>query len=121
VLGRIYGENGQTKLELDAYQRYIQKDTPNGDICEELGISLLNRNLVNESIVYLELACALKPDNANFLYQLARGYEKTNRLPDALPLLQKADMLSPGQEKIKSFLSYVQLRIGKTEISDRPR
>ncbi|HEX7511415.1 MAG TPA: tetratricopeptide repeat protein, partial [Chitinivibrionales bacterium] len=121
VLGRIYGETGQVKLELDAYQKYISHDTPNPDICEELGISLLNRNLINESIVYLELACALKPDNANFLYQLARGYEKTNRLPDALPLLQKANMLSPGQEKIKSFLSYVMLRLGKADPAEVAR
>jgi len=121
VLGKIYGETGQVKLELDAYQKYISHDTPNADICEELGVSLLTRNLVNESTVYLELACALKPDNANFLYQLARGYEKTNRLPDALPLLQKADMLSPGQEKIKSFLSYVLLRLGKMEPAEAIR
>jgi tetratricopeptide (TPR) repeat protein len=121
MLGRIYGEMGQTKLELDAYQKYISKDTPNSDICEELGISLINRSLVNESIVYLELASALKPDDAGFLYQLARGYEKTNRLSDALPLLQKADKLSPGQEKIKNFLDYVQLRTGKAESGDSTR
>ena len=121
VLGRIYGEAGQTKLEIDAYQKYIQKDTPSPDICEEIGTSLLNRNLVNESIVYLELACALKPDNSNFLYQLARGYEKTNRLSDALPLLEKADQLSPKEEKIRSFLSYVRLRTGNTGNADRLR
>jgi tetratricopeptide (TPR) repeat protein len=113
ALGRFYGETGQVKLELDSYQKYIQKDTPNPDICEEIGLSLFNRNMVNESIVYLELACALKPDNTDYMYQLAKGYEKTNRLQDALPLLKKADQLAPGQEKIKSFLNYIQLRVGK--------
>jgi cytochrome c-type biogenesis protein CcmH/NrfG len=70
--------------------------------------------MINESIVYLELASALQPENPDFLYQLARGYEKTNRLSDAIPLLKKADQLKPGQEKIQTFLNYVLLRAGAT-------
>ena len=112
ALGRIYGQMGKTNQELDAYRQYIQKDIPKADICEEIGISLLKRNLINESIVYLELACALQPDNSDYLYQLARGYEKVNRLSDAIPLLKKADQLTPGQEKIQTFLNYVLLRSG---------
>ena len=60
------------------------------------------------------MACALAPENAEYLYQLARGYEKTNRLSDAIPLLKKADQLNPGTEKIQTFLNYVQLRSGST-------
>jgi tetratricopeptide (TPR) repeat protein len=114
VLGRIYGQMGKTTQELDAYRKYIQKDTPSAEVCEEIGTSLLKRNIVNESIVYLEMACALAPENAEYLYQLARGYEKTNRLSDAIPLLKKADQLNPGTEKIQTFLNYVQLRSGST-------
>lgn len=114
VLGHLYGQMGKTAAELDAYRKYIQKDTPNPDVCEDIGTSLFKRNMINESIVYLELAAALQPDNAEFLYQLARGYEKTNRLSDAIPILKKADQLKPGQEKIQTFLNYVQLRVGAT-------
>jgi tetratricopeptide (TPR) repeat protein len=114
VLGRLYGQMGKTSQELDAYRKYIQKDTPSADVCEDIGTSLFKRNMINESIVYLELACALSPENPDFLYQLARGYEKTNRLSDAIPLLKKADQLKPGQEKIQTFLNYVLLRSGAT-------
>jgi tetratricopeptide (TPR) repeat protein len=81
-------------------------------VCEEIGTSLLKRGMLNESTVYLELACALDPENAEYLYQLARGYEKTNRLSDAIPILKKADQLKPGTEKIQTFLNYCQLRAG---------
>jgi tetratricopeptide (TPR) repeat protein len=112
VLGRLYGQMGKTQSELDAYRKYIQKDTPNAGVCEEIGTSLLKRGMLNESTVYLELACALDPENAEYLYQLARGYEKTNRLSDAIPILKKADQLKPGTEKIQTFLNYCQLRAG---------
>ncbi len=114
ALGRLYGQIGKTAAELEAYRKYIQKDTPNADICEDIGTSLFKRNMINESIVYLELASALQPENPEFLYQLARGYEKTNRLSDAIPLLKKADQIKPGQEKIQTFLNYVLLRSGAT-------
>jgi tetratricopeptide (TPR) repeat protein len=115
VLGKIYGQTGKTAMELDAYRRYIQKETPNPDLCEEIGTSLFKRNKINESIVYLELASALNPENSEFLYQLAKGYEKTNRIADAIPLLKKANQLNPGQEKIQTFLNYLLLKSGGKE------
>ena len=113
ALGRIYGQMGKTSLELDAYRKYIQRDAPNPEICADIGTSLLKRNIVNESIVYLEIATALQPDNTEYLFQLARGYEKTNRLKEAITLLKKADQINPGQDKIQTYLNYVQLRAAK--------
>ena len=118
VLGRIYGKTGKTQLELEAYQNYIRNGTPNILRCEEIGISLLDRSLANDAMGYLEMACALSPDNPDFMYQLARGYEKTNRLSETLPILQKAAELRPGEEKIQSLLNYIKMRMENKQAPD---
>ena len=115
VLGRIYGKMNTTQLEIDAYQNYIQKGTPNINACEEIGVSLLDRSLANEAMVYLEMACTLRPDNPDYMFQLARGYEKTNRLADALPIAMKADQLKPGNAELQSLLGYIKMRMEKKQ------
>jgi tetratricopeptide (TPR) repeat protein len=115
VLGRIYGKMDKTQQEIEAYQNYIQKGTPNINACEEIGVSLLDRSLANDAMVYLEMACSLRPDNPDFMYQLARGYEKTNRISEALPILQKAAELRPGEEKIQSLLNYIKMKMEKKQ------
>jgi tetratricopeptide (TPR) repeat protein len=115
VLGRIYGKMNTTQLEIDAYQNYIQKGTPNINACEEIGVSLLDRSLANEAMVYLEMACTLRPDNRDYMFQLARGYEKTNRLADALPIAMKADQLKPGNAELQSLLGYIKMRMEKKQ------
>jgi tetratricopeptide (TPR) repeat protein len=111
-IGRIYGKLGKTKQEVEVYQSYIQHDASNPDACEEIGITLLNKRMVNDAMVFLEMANALKQDDPSFMYQLARGYVKTDRTSEALPLLQKADQLKPGDEKIRSLLNFVLQRTG---------
>jgi Flp pilus assembly protein TadD len=52
------------------------------------------------------------------MYQLSRGYVKTDRLSDAMPLLEKAEKLKPNDEKIQSLYNYVLQRAGKTQKPD---
>ncbi|MGB7570018.1 MAG: tetratricopeptide repeat protein [Chitinivibrionales bacterium] len=118
VLGRIYGTMNNTQQELEAYQNYIQKGQPKPEACEEIGVSLLDRAMINEAMVYLEMASTLKPDNPNFLYQLARGYEKTNRLSDALSIIQKAAHLKPENVEIQSLQSYITMRMEQRQGTD---
>jgi Tfp pilus assembly protein PilF len=118
VLGRIYGKMNNTQQELEAFQQYIQKGTPKPEACEEIGVSLLDQTLANDAMVYLEMANSLKPDNPKFMFQLARGYEKTNRLSDALPIIQKAALLKPGDLEIQSLLNYIKMRMEKPQGSD---
>jgi tetratricopeptide (TPR) repeat protein len=106
-IGKIYGKLGKPKLETEAYQTYIQHDATNPDACEDIGITLLNRRLFNDAMVFLEMANALKANTPDYMYQLARGYVKTDRLTDALPLLEKAEKLKQDDEKIKSLYNFV--------------
>jgi tetratricopeptide (TPR) repeat protein len=106
-IGKIYGQLGRPKQETEAYQSYIQHDATNADACEEIGVILLNKRLTNDAMVFLEMANALKANTPDFMYQLARGYVKTDRLTDALPLLEKAEKLKQDDEKIKSLYNFV--------------
>jgi tetratricopeptide (TPR) repeat protein len=117
-MGRIYGKMGKPKQEIDAYQQYIQRDASNPGECEDIGVSLLNKHMINDAMVFLEMANALKPNEPDFMYQLSRGYVKTDRLTDALPLLEKAEKLKPNDENIQSLYNYVLQRAGKGQKSD---
>jgi cytochrome c-type biogenesis protein CcmH/NrfG len=61
------------------------------------------------------MACTLRPDNPDYMFQLARGYEKTNRLADALPIAMKADQLKPGNAELQSLLGYIKMRMEKKQ------
>ena len=106
-LGKIYGKTGKQKLELDAYQQYIQRDASNPLACEDIGVTLLEKRLANDAMVFLEMANALKPNEPDFMYQLSRGYVKTERYSDALPLLEKADKMRSNDAKIQSLYNFV--------------
>ena len=117
-MGHLYGKMGKPKQEIDAYQQYIQRDASNPDACEEIGVTLLNKKMVNDAMVFLEMANALKPNEPDFMYQLSRGYVKTERLTDAMPLLEKAEKLKPNDEKIQNLYNYVLQRAGKSQKPD---
>jgi len=117
-LGKMYGRMGKPKQEIDAYQQYIQRDASNPAACEDIGITLLNKRMVNDAMVFLEMANALKSNDPDFMFQLSRGYVKTERLTDAIPLLEKAEKLKPNDEKIQSLYNYVLQRAGKTQKAD---
>ena len=106
-IGRMYGKLGKIKQEVEAYQNFIQRDASNPDACEEIGVTLLNKHMLNDAMVFLEMANALKANSPDFMFQLARGYVKTDRVADALPLLEKAEKLKPDDEKIKSLYNFV--------------
>ncbi len=106
-LGKIYGKTGRPKLELEAYQQYIQRDASNPLACEDIGVTLLEKHQANDAMVFLEMANALKPNDPDFMYQLSRGYVKTERYSDALPLLEKADKLRSNDAKIQSLYNFV--------------
>jgi len=106
-LGKIYNKLNKTQEELSAYQNYIQRDPSNPEACIEIGINLMNKRLVNEAMVYLEMANALKPNTPEYMYQLARGYIKADKMQEAVPLLEKAEKLDPNNEKIKALYNYV--------------
>jgi tetratricopeptide (TPR) repeat protein len=121
VLGRIYGKRGETTQELKAYQNYLLGEATNAGASEEIGTSLLDRDMAKHATIYLENANSLVPTNPDYMFQLARCYEQTNRRSEALALAEKADTLSPGNVKIGNFANYMRLRMRKTENGDTAR
>ena len=117
-MGHLYGKMGKPKQEIEAYQQYIQRDASNPDACEDIGVTLLDKKMVNDAMVFLEMANALKPNEPDFMYQLSRGYVKTDRLTDAMPLLEKAEKLKPNDDKIQNLYNYVLQRAGKSQKPD---
>jgi tetratricopeptide (TPR) repeat protein len=117
-MGHIYGKMGKLKQEIDSYQQYIQRDASNPDACEEIGVTLLDKRMANDAMVFLEMANALKANEPDFMYQLSRGYVKTDRLADAMPLLEKAEKLKPNDDKIQNLYNFVLQRAGKSQKSD---
>jgi tetratricopeptide (TPR) repeat protein len=118
VLGRIYGKRNATALELKAYQNYLLGEATNAGASEDIGNSLLERDMAKQAAQYLENAYALAPHNPDYALSLAQCYEKTGRMSDALVLAAKADSLKPDDVKIKNFANYLRLRMGKNGSGD---
>jgi len=103
-MGQVYGKLGKDKEELDAYRKFIQLDPENADACGKIGEILLAKHKVNDAMVFLEMANALKANDPKFMVLLAQGYLMTDRSKDALDLLEKADKAKPDDDNIKSML-----------------
>ncbi len=103
-MGQVYGKLGKDKEELDAYRKFIQLDPENADACGKIGEILLAKHKVNDAMVFLEMANALKGNDPKFMVLLAQGYLMTDRSKDALDLLEKADKAKPDDENIKAML-----------------
>jgi len=106
-LGKIYGQLGNDKQELEMYQQFIQRDASNPEACEEIGVALLNKHKENDAMVFLEMANALHPNDADYMFALSRGYVRINKLTEALPLLEKAEKLKPSDDKIHAMYNFV--------------
>jgi len=103
-MGQVYGKLGKDKDELDAYRKFIQLDPTNADACGKIGEILLAKHKVNDAMVFLEMANALKGNDPKFMVLLAQGYLATDRSKDALDLLEKADKEKPNDDNIESML-----------------
>jgi tetratricopeptide (TPR) repeat protein len=103
-LGQIYGKLGKNKDEVDAYRQFIQLDASNPDASGKIGEILLAKNNVNDAMVFLETANALKPNDPKFMMLLAQGYLQTDRPDQALSLLEKSEKLKPEDMSIKEQL-----------------
>jgi tetratricopeptide (TPR) repeat protein len=103
-MGQVYGKLSKDKEELDAYRKFIQLDPENADAAGKIGEILLSKHKVNDAMVFLEMANALKANEPKFMVPLAQGYIETDRSKEALDLLEKADRLKPDDENIKMTL-----------------
>jgi tetratricopeptide (TPR) repeat protein len=114
-MGQMYGKLGKNKEEVDAYRQYIQLDATNPDASGRIGEILIAKNNVNDAMVFLETANALKPNDAKFMMLLAQGYLQTDRPGEAMGLLEKSEKLRPDDMAIKEQLYALYEKKGDTK------
>jgi tetratricopeptide (TPR) repeat protein len=114
-LGQIYGKLGKNKEEVEAYRQFIQLDAGNPDASGRIGEILLAKNNVNDAMVFLETANALRPNDPKFMMLLAQGYLQTDRPDEAISLLEKSERLKPEDVSIKEQLFALYEKKGDTK------
>jgi tetratricopeptide (TPR) repeat protein len=103
-MGQVYGKLGKDKEEVEAYKQFIQRDPCNPEACGRIGEALLAKHNINDAMVFLETANALKPNDPKFMMLLSQGYLATNRSKEAIGLLEKTEKLRPDDINIKEQL-----------------
>ena len=89
-LGMMYGSQGKDKEMLKAFQKFISIESKNADAIMRAGEYLLvTRNMPAESMMFLQMADALKPNDPKIMPMLARGYMRTGNSAEGLKLLEK--------------------------------
>lgn len=114
-IAKVYGKLGNEEKELEAYQRFVEKDPQNLEANIRIGEILLNKGKVTEGMIYLETANTLSPNNLEIMRLLADGYLETNRTNEAISLLQKAKELKPDDFKVREKLVKVYNKVGDTK------
>ncbi|MGD9202216.1 MAG: tetratricopeptide repeat protein, partial [Chitinispirillia bacterium] len=103
-IAKIYGQLGEVDKELDAYKKYVDIDPKNLEANIRIGSILMDRDMVSEGMVYLEMANTYSPNNVEVMAALAKGYIKTKRLNEGIQLLEKAKSLKPDDTEIRKDL-----------------
>jgi tetratricopeptide (TPR) repeat protein len=114
-LGQVYGRLGKDKEEVEAYRQFIQRDPTNPDASGKIGEILLAKHNVNDAMVFLETANALKPNDPHYMLLLAKGYLQTDRPNEAIDLLEKTEKLRPDDMAIREQLYALYEKKGDTK------
>jgi tetratricopeptide (TPR) repeat protein len=88
-LGSLYGKMSRDQDMLRAYRKFIEIDPENAEATGKIGEVLLSRNMIDDAMVFLEMANSLKADDPKIMTLLARGYIMTNRKREGAGLLEK--------------------------------
>lgn len=114
-LGRVYGKMGKEDEELNAYQRYVESDPQNIEANKRIGIILNKKGKVNEGLVHLEMANALKPNDPATMESLAMGYVKTGRTNEAIDLLIKTKNIAKDNVDVRYQLFELFQKTGQND------
>jgi tetratricopeptide (TPR) repeat protein len=95
-LGSLYGKQSMDQEMLKAYRKFIEVDPENAEATGKIGEVLLSRNMIDDAMVFLEMANSLKPDDPKIMTLLARGYIMTNRKREGASLLEKVVRSTKG-------------------------
>ncbi len=95
-LGTIYSKLNNTENMLRVYRKFIEVDPKNAAAMAKIGEELLNKKMVSDALIFLEMANAEVDDNPKYLTLLARGYLQTGRQREGARLIEKVIKASKG-------------------------
>ncbi len=84
---------------------------PPEQLAFRLGRSMIGLKKYDEAGIHFKEGLRLKPDDTNCLVGLANVHFFNQRLDDALEILKKANLISPGRSDILSFVRQVEDKI----------
>ena len=114
-LGKVYGRLGNGKEELETYRRYLQRDPQSPEANKRVGLLLSSIGQLSESLMYLEIANAMAPNDPDVMAALAKGYAPTSKKNEAIDLLKKAKALRPDDSTICYMLYDLYWKTGQKE------
>jgi tetratricopeptide (TPR) repeat protein len=114
-LGRVYGKMGKEDEQLYALRKYVESDPQNIEANKYIGIILTRKGQVNEGIVHLEMANALKPNDGETMENLGLGYIATGRNNEAIELLSKAKSINKENTNIRYQLFELFRKTGQND------
>lgn len=114
-LGSLYGKLKRDKDMLNAYRKFITVDPENADATGKIGQVLLNKKMVDDAMVFLEMANSLKENDPKLMALLARGYLMTNRRNEGARLLERVVQITKGNidDDLRMALIDVYMETGK--------
>jgi tetratricopeptide (TPR) repeat protein len=96
-LGMMYGSMNRNQDMLSAFRKYITLDQQNVTAIFKIGETLLGKKMIDDAMVFLEMANSLKDNDPKIMTLLARGYFVTKRRDEGAKILEKVIKVSNGQ------------------------
>ncbi|KMQ52871.1 putative PEP-CTERM system TPR-repeat lipoprotein [Chitinispirillum alkaliphilum] len=118
-LARAHGTLGNTDEELSAYNRYVQFDPQDLEANRRIGTILMERGEVNEALISLEIANTFSPNDPGIMTLLAAGYVETDRVNEAIDLLNRAKGIDSENADIRFMLYELYQYTGQTRQAQR--
>jgi tetratricopeptide (TPR) repeat protein len=96
-LGQLYSDMNRNQDMLQAFRKYIQIDQQNVDEILKIGEVLLVKRMVDDAMVFLEMANALRENDPKIMLLLARGYIITKRREEGAKLIERVVKMTNGK------------------------
>lgn len=95
-LGSIYNRLNRRNDMLRVYRKFLEVAPQNAGAQAQIGKELLEKNMTQDAMVFLEMANSIDDDNPKYMTLLARGYLATDRQREGARLLEKVVKKSRG-------------------------
>jgi tetratricopeptide (TPR) repeat protein len=102
---------------ISSYQRALSLNPSDPDLCNDLGIILMQMERYSEAQFYLKKASELKPENYDIRYSLASVYRDGGKLDEAISEYKKVIQDMPDYPNIHNDLGDIYRQKGQSEES----